>query len=71
MKKQLFITTIILGTLIAAVARPASTVASSPEHDGTIRASGFSYDASMPVVHSKSFIYDPTAPVLHGAGFRD
>ena len=71
MKKQVFITTIILGTLIAAVASPESTAAANHIDDGTVRASSFQYDASMPVVHGKRLVYDPTAPALRGADFRD
>ena len=71
MKKQLFITAVILGTLIAAVVTPDITVAANHIDDGTIRASSFQYDASMPVVHGKRLVYDPTATALRGADFRD
>jgi len=72
MKKQIFIITIILGTLITAIVSSASDAAAhSVDDDGTIRASSFIYDPNMPIIHGKRFIYDPTVPELRGADFRD
>ncbi|MGB9154073.1 MAG: hypothetical protein WCD70_13420 [Alphaproteobacteria bacterium] len=72
MKKHIFITTLIVGTLAAAIAPPSCTdaYATATDEDGTVRASSFIYDPNMPVVYGKRFIYDPTEPELRGADFR-
>lgn len=70
MKKQMFVTATILGALIAAVASSNNIATANPSNDGTIRASSFIYDPSMPIIRGKHFIYDPTAPELRGADFR-
>ena len=69
MKKQIFITAVILGALVAAVVLPTRNAIAKRMDDIVIRASSFQYNESMPAVHGQRLVYDPASPALRGAGF--